>query len=293
VRAQRVFSSSQYIVGAGAQSGCGATSSVDTTAYNGDVSLTYFVTNLSAFNPLSIPGLVLWLDGADPSSMALAGNAVAQWNDKSGSGNNALQNTTANRPLYVSAGLQGRGALQFTRANSSFMDISASNTLKLSQMDVFAVANTTAAGAQSTFITTDAMPTWVSPYYSYSLNVASAPTAGALEFEAGMNTGNAYSVQPNPAPSAVNATALFEGGYNGSQIFAGQGGALTSATASGTPNAANGPTELGRADPSNSATYLDGSLGELVVYNRTLTTQERVRLQHYFGSKWAMSSLNN
>jgi hypothetical protein len=52
------------------------------------------------FNPLSIPGSLIWLDGADQTSLVLAGNVVTQWNDKSGNGRTF--STTAGSPTYGS-----------------------------------------------------------------------------------------------------------------------------------------------------------------------------------------------
>ncbi len=60
-------------------------------------------TNLNAqnftpalFNP------ALWLDAADTSSVIHNSGVVTSWNDISGNGNNATQNTTDNQPFYIS-----------------------------------------------------------------------------------------------------------------------------------------------------------------------------------------------
>lgn len=59
--------------------------------------------NNRTFNPASIAGLAVWLDGREPLSSNFAfgaGNAVAGWQDKSGNNNHAIQATAANQPIY-------------------------------------------------------------------------------------------------------------------------------------------------------------------------------------------------
>jgi hypothetical protein len=61
------------------------------------------VTPLNVFSSTSISGMLLWLDGADPSNTGIApssGTAISTWSDKSGLGNNAVQGTAGSRPTY-------------------------------------------------------------------------------------------------------------------------------------------------------------------------------------------------
>jgi hypothetical protein len=51
-------------------------------------------------NPETIPGLLLWLDAQDPSTVVVAGDRVAFWLDKSGLGNTAVQVDDSKRPAY-------------------------------------------------------------------------------------------------------------------------------------------------------------------------------------------------
>lgn len=79
----------------------------------------------SAFSPLSLPGLALWLDASDlgtlfqDSALTTAatadGDPVGGWRDKSGNGNHILQATAGKRPTYKTSGgasgLGGKGIL--------------------------------------------------------------------------------------------------------------------------------------------------------------------------------------
>lgn len=66
--------------------------------------------------PLTIPGLVLWLDARDINNGAgnPANNApIAAWKDKSGHGNDVSQGTSLNQPIFSSSQFNGLPAVQF------------------------------------------------------------------------------------------------------------------------------------------------------------------------------------
>ena len=68
-----------------------------------------------SFNPLNYgTDLQVWLDATDTSTLSFNGSNVSQWDDKSGNGNHASQGVTAQQPLYVADGLNGKPALEFT-----------------------------------------------------------------------------------------------------------------------------------------------------------------------------------
>ena len=87
----------------------------------------------------SLPGLKLWLDGnsvdSDHSSAdSIAnGTAIGSWKDRSASTNHAVQGTAANRPVYTSGGLNGKGFLSYSASQSS--DITSDSTIR----SIFAV----------------------------------------------------------------------------------------------------------------------------------------------------------
>ena len=61
------------------------------------------------FSPISIPGISLWLDAGDSSTIILNGSNVTQWNDKSGRSLCAVSNTNysgLSLPTYNSSGTQ-------------------------------------------------------------------------------------------------------------------------------------------------------------------------------------------
>lgn len=81
----------------------------------------------------------LWLDAADSSTITLDGGAVSQWGDKSGNGRNATQTTAANRPVVLSANINGLNVLSFDNSNDA-MTTNWNSTATNNYM-IFSVAN--------------------------------------------------------------------------------------------------------------------------------------------------------
>jgi hypothetical protein len=77
----------------------------------------------AAFSPLTIPGLAVWLDASDASTLFQAsngttpatadGDVVGYWGDKSSNGRHPIQATTANKPLLKLATQNGRNVVRF------------------------------------------------------------------------------------------------------------------------------------------------------------------------------------
>jgi hypothetical protein len=78
-------------------------------------------TSSTTFTPASISGLSLWLD-ASSGITAEDGGAIASWTDRSGKGNNAVQATAGNRPLYrATGGPNNKPCVEFASANSQYL----------------------------------------------------------------------------------------------------------------------------------------------------------------------------
>lgn len=68
---------------------------------------------LSSFNPRTLPGIALWLDAADTSSLVID-TGVSAWRNKAGTGVLAFTQSTGNlQPLSGTARVNGRNALVF------------------------------------------------------------------------------------------------------------------------------------------------------------------------------------
>lgn len=89
------------------------------------------------WTPKSIPGLALWLDAADSSTISI-GTGVSQWSDKSGNGINAVQAVANNQPAYQLSVFNGRNAVYFDGTNDE-MAASANAVLNVTEMTMAVV----------------------------------------------------------------------------------------------------------------------------------------------------------
>jgi hypothetical protein len=72
------------------------------------------------FDPSRIPGLALWLDAADASTVTLDGsNNVSEWRDKSGNSRHFDQADTLRKPSYSLAALNNNNAIAFDGTNDA------------------------------------------------------------------------------------------------------------------------------------------------------------------------------
>jgi hypothetical protein len=73
----------------------------------------------TTFTPAQLPGLNLWLDAADATTITvLPGNLVSQWFDKSANAYAYRQGIPSRQPTYVASGINGKGSISCT-SNSS------------------------------------------------------------------------------------------------------------------------------------------------------------------------------
>ena len=87
------------------------------------------------FNLKRISGLVLWLDALQENFSD--DDTVGTWTDRSGQGNDAIQTTEVNKPVYKTNILNGRPILRFDGSNS-FLDLT--SALDISEGAIFIVA---------------------------------------------------------------------------------------------------------------------------------------------------------
>ena len=103
-------------------------------------------TQKNNFSPLDLP-LALWLDATDASTITLSGSSVAQWNDKSGNGRNAIP-PNGQAPGYNATGLNGNGIITFDGVSQYL------NTSDFYQENwyIIVVGRTNNASAQQTIV---------------------------------------------------------------------------------------------------------------------------------------------
>ena len=222
------------------------------------------------FNPGQVSGCTLWLDGQDTSVMQLSGTTVNQWNDKSGNKNNT--NAVSGTPIYTQNAINGSSAI-LLNGSSSFTGPAANTGTALSCFFVGTMANTTASAGRAVSVGSS----------------DSSSLTGAVVIGRNLLTAGIWSYRNNTQLSQASLTyttpfiacTIFDG-TNNTLYFNGAAGTAISAT--GSFNYTQYSIGIG------SAMAWVGYIGEVVMWNRALTTAERTLLEAYFAQKWSLST---
>jgi len=217
----------------------------------------------TAFTPLSVGNVALWLDALDPSTITISsGTNVNGWNDKSGNGNNATQTTAARRPAYVN------GGVVFTASSTHFMDI-----------------NVPFSTSHSVFLVSQSL-TGTDNYYYGRVGGGAAPTiiqhysgSRRIEYFDGSDRATLAESPPSSSPSMVNFVRSFgntvTGFYNGNSAF--------SIPQTWTADTVNPWAYIGRSDSGN---YLNATIFEFIIFRTALTDANRQKIEGYLAWKW-------
>lgn len=243
--------------------------SLITVEANGVSSITYEVV-VGNIQPIS-NGLVLHLDASDAMTVESNGGKVAEWRDKSGDNNHFVQNSNNNRPSY------SNGIIQFNPNPKQYL-IGNSN---LSGLEFL----TNSGGNFTVFVVGNSSSPdngW-STYLSHYMTTKTAFLFGrntSGEIEANGNN-SVYRLRAN-TNNSLNYYSLQNSGGSVSLWI---NGAFSKTLAFSNSNEEGGHIYIG-AGYNGTSNYLDGSIAEIIVYDRVLTSTERTQIEAYLKSKW-------
>ncbi len=144
--------------------------------------------------PREVPGLDMWLEGFDASTLItrVSGNDtfVEAWLDKSGRGNNAVQQTQAQQLRLIANGFtNGRPSVKGGDASDTHMDIPQLLTDLTAQQTVIGIAKTDVVGTtQRMYGFQEAVGTNTNAYLRFASD-------NKLEFQVRVNSGLNYSIK--------------------------------------------------------------------------------------------------
>lgn len=239
--------------------------------------------------PATVQGLALWLDASDvmytagyAAKAANSGDVVGVWPDKSG---NAIDLTVSGSPTYSPDGLNGHPAVSFN-GNSYFSKAGFFTAEFDTAWTAFAVVKqSVGAGLGIIFGTPDVSPSlWhqvTDTTKQFALRMSGVTTESGRVF----NYLNSAHVQMSHFDGAELTLQ--------SDRFCAKNGSTTSNTsyaslaATGTLGLAGLNIGIGAlADGSYKYT---GLIGELIIYKRALSTDERASVLKYLNRKWAFN----
>lgn len=240
--------------------------------------------------PKTIPGLQLWLDGADLSTMrqnsngttavALNSDPVGYWGDKSGNGRNAIQATTGNRPTY-SLSIQNRIGGVVTNGSSQWMD---GSWALFDPLTIFVVFKHVSGTSGSRIFTQSDSTYWDSQVV----------TGSTYWLPLAMNSGplvvsyNTTNIAVASVSVTSNATAILQHTRSGLNLTNQKdNGSIATATLAEAITRVFTTYTLGRV-ANLSAGYVAGQFFEVVAYNRILNGDEYNAVRNYLNQKWAI-----
>lgn len=246
----------------------------------------------------------LWLDAADADSMTLNGTFVEEWRDKSTLFQNASQDTPANQPELFPNVVNGLPIVRFTPGNQTWMDVRLRNQ---NNFHLFVVGrfNFNAGLDQGVFLSAAGFE---APF--------SGIEGGVFQNDVVQPNGTIYTVidtdviTPVFVPRAVAGSfAIFEWAQRSAEnglVRLGLNAVIENTTEGdfsddywdnqrqnfGQPIPLMGA--LGRQNqginPASSYNYLDGDIGEVLLYPEVLSEGQRIQVLNVLRSKWNLGA---
>ena len=238
------------------------------------------------FDPRSVGGCALWLDGAD--SRATSNITTGTWYDKSTYGSNATSN--AGGSAFTMGTINGVPAVTFPAASSAAFIAQAPITLSSSGgFSIFFVARWTAAGAaNSRFFSTQWSVGGTLDIELYPTTANTIPSGGTLyggTTSAGASLTGVTLSSNTPFVYSTVFTSTATNGY--SHWLNGVTGGTQTPAGAGTVNG----MVIGNYSNPSSANAFVGQMGEFIVYNAALTTGQRQAVEGYLSWKWGLETL--
>ncbi len=227
--------------------------------------------SLVQFSPSSISGLALWLDPSDATTVTESSGEVSRIDDKSGNSHYASQGTAGKYPLINSATINSLPVLNFDGTDDFLSFDSGIYSINTQDATVFVVMQDTNTSGTREII--------------YGKNFAST---SYVRIRSALNTVQGYF-------GSNNNTNVRTGDKNNARVFM-----MTSDNeklnvfSDGRPSYyvpnSNGVGNLTSLilGGDGSSSYFKGNIGEIIIYNRVLSVQERNSISSYLGTKWGI-----
>ncbi len=256
---------------------------------------------------LSTSDLVLWLDSISLKSFAIGtsamlttdepenGQAVGRWNNlniqkATDSTTAASQSSSSLQPLYINNSINGLPGLNFDGVND-YLLMSDTNILKgTDSFTAFFVGTTPAsfiANSAYTIFRSDPSAT-----FGFGTSASTAQAyCGRWVFTSGSWKGGWYPTSATPL--AARTPVICSVRYNGANIqgWTNGGNTDTADTVSGLISIPN-YVAIGAAyyNPSLISEFFNGSMGEIIIFNRALKNEEMDYIEVYLGKKWKIKT---
>ncbi|MEE9510293.1 MAG: LamG-like jellyroll fold domain-containing protein [Candidatus Bathyarchaeia archaeon] len=226
--------------------------------------------------PIILEGCQLWLDASDRPTVIESSDLVSQWTDKSGKDNDTdVQSTGTKQPTTNATTQNGKNILDFD-GGDFFAQALAIRTIPSGNNTLFTIASTTNDTSNERVLFMG-----VGGGTRYGLTMSS--NSGQVDYLSG-TSGAAVSLS-GVTKSDLNIYSCFRDGttlsisLNGATAVTGTGGADNSSI----DEASIGSYRLGVSS------FLNGSIAEIIMYDRVLSSAEIASVETYLSNKWGVT----
>lgn len=247
----------------------------------------------SAFVPTDIAGLQLWLDAttglfdatSGGNAVTTDGSAVARWEDQSGNGRHFEQATSNNRPVLKTSVQNNKNVIRFDGSNDRFDGPAA---LKIAPpVSIFSVISKRGGTNYQSIYSAGIL----APVRGYGLFISSTTdNSGAFssQYRDGSNASTNYYTATTPViNSFFIGASVINLSVNNAYFNNNSENSISHTVGTVTPNQeirignrreeSGGPVE---------GFFLNGDIAEIIIYNSSLTSSDRVLVRDYLNTKW-------
>lgn len=234
-------------------------------------------------SPNDVPGLLVWLDANDLSSITKDGsNLVSNWTNKGGS-DAATQGTSASQPVYTASAINGKPAINFDPAGTqSFMSIADDPRYNWTGLHVFAVVQQVTDTA--------AIATVVGKY-----NVTGNQREWALNYTSGrtiqgVSSADGTSTTVNASTTGaitVGTNIIADYSWDGTNTQAFKNNGSSSGAVAATIFNSTAVIMLGGVTAGATQAFI-GYIGEILIYSGKLSTANKRNVLDYLSAKWGI-----
>lgn len=225
---------------------------------------------------------VLWLDGN--RGVTVSGTSVTAWADQSGNGFSATPAAVVARPAYVSNSANGYPTIDFDGTDDE-LRVPDNAALDLTQWHIFIVPMVDLAKNYNAWLVKGNDNFENYELLSFSDNNIHMPVRWT----------NNTRTAPSSAASAVSSTAnIIEYSFSsgvGRDVYKNINNIHTDNEAT-TPSVNAHPLYIGN-EQSTTGRFINGDLGEVIIYNAPLNTAQRIIVNNYLAAKYNCTLTTN
>jgi len=242
-----------------------------------------FISSL-AFNPSDLSGLAAWWDASDSDNVVLNGSNVSEWLDTSGNGRDLTQAVTGSQPEYDAVQINGLSTITFDGIDE-FLQRNAF-LINLVTYSLFYIIKAPAQVGPTIIGESRSNTATLDTFFQIKENIG-APTDGLRLFF--RNDDNVIQTNADGTISLYDDNVHIGGhtdtGGTYRQYVDGAGDIVQSYTRTG-PFFSDIFCVGAVFFNSSPVAFLDGDIGEIVIYDRVLNDAEREQVTIYLTNKW-------